>query len=263
MTTQLLRTERTERSGPQTASVVTDLPFKPQLVKAVFRDVTSLHISRPAAWAAASVTLTLLTEIIDGAKNAAVEEARTRLIPKDLISAIDRNIEVEVGSAWYLHSPTFHGLMGEVRNADGALVSLRERRGARTPSGVAGAHRFEAGVRRLLGSRGVRAVPAMVRDLDGIASVFLTALARDAAKVVREGGVKRFGTVSPVVPGEPAPAPAPLLKDPLLALSTRRGDGRTVGADDVLAAVTMQLFGDLRQRAITEAAEMARNTSAN
>lgn len=43
---------------------------------------------------------------------------------------------------------------------------------------------------RLLGSRGVRAVPAMIRDLDGIASVFLTALAGDAAKVVREGGVK-------------------------------------------------------------------------
>ncbi|WP_326787791.1 hypothetical protein [Streptomyces sp. NBC_00151] len=258
MTTQLLRAER---SGPQTASVVTELPFKPQLVKAVFRDVTSLHVSRPAAWAAASVTRTVLTEIIDGARSAAAEKARTRLIPKDLISAIDRNVEVEVGSAWYLHSPTFHGLMGELRNADGSLVSLRERRGARTPSGVAGAHRFESGVRRLLGSRGVRAVPAMVRDLDGIASVFLTALARDAAKVVREGGAKRFGTVSLVVPGEPAPAP--LLKDPLLALSTCRGDGRTVGGDDVLTAVTMQLFGDLRQRAITEAAEMTRNTSAN
>ncbi|MEU9530688.1 hypothetical protein BCL80_1392 [Streptomyces avidinii] len=257
MTTQPLRTER---SGPQTASVVTDLPFKPQLVKAVFRDVTSLHVSRSAAWAAASVTRTVLTEIIEGARSAAAEEVRKRLIPKDLISAIDRNVEVEVGSAWYLHSPTFHGLMGEVRNADGALVSLRERRGVRTPSGVAGAHRFEAGVRRLLGSRGVRAVPAMVRDLDGIASVFLTALARDAAKVVREGGVKRFGTAS-LVPGEPAPAP--LLKDPLLALSTRRGDGRTVGGDDILAAVTMQLFGDLRQRAITEAAETTRNTSVN
>lgn len=105
------------------------------------------------------------------------------------------------------------------------------------------------------------AVPAMVRDLDGIASVFLTALARDAAMVVREGGVKRFGTVGLAVPGEPAPAP--LLKDPLLALSTRRGDGRTIDGNDVLAAVTMQLFGDLRQRAITEAAEMTGNTSAN
>jgi histone H3/H4 len=240
---------------------VTDLPFKSQLVKAVFRDVTSLHVSRPAVWAAASVTRTVLTEIIDGARSAAAEEARKRLIPKDLISAIDRNVEVEVGSEWYLHSPTFHGLMGEVRNADGVLVSLRERRGARTPSGVAGAHRFEVGVRRLLGSRGVRAVPAMVRDLDGIASVFLTALARDAAMIVREGGVKRFGAVSLVVPVEPAPAPP--LKGPLLALSTRRGDRRTVGGDDVLAAVTMQLFGDLRQRAIVEAAEMTRNTSAN
>ncbi|MFJ3164350.1 hypothetical protein [Streptomyces kanasensis] len=259
MTTQPLRTEC---SGPQTASVVTDLPFKPQLVKAVFRDVTSLHVSRPATWAAASVTRTVLTEIIDAARSAAAEEARKRLTTKDLISAIDRNVEVVgVGSSWYLHSPTFHGLMGEVRNADGALVSLRERRGARTPSGVAGAHRFEAGVRMLLGSRGVRAVPAMVRDLDGIASVFLTALTRDAAMVVREGGVKRFGTVSLGVPGQPAPAP--LLKDPLLALSTRRGDGRTVGGDDVLAAVTMQLFGDLRHRAITEAAEVTRNTSAN
>ncbi|MDH6229139.1 hypothetical protein [Streptomyces sp. MJP52] len=260
MTTHILGTGR---SGPPPASVVTDLPFKPQLVRAVFRDVTSLHVSRPAAWAAASVTRTVLTEIIDGARSAAAEEARKRLTPKDLISAIDRNVEVEVGSAWYLHSPTFHGLMGELRNADGALVSLRERRGTRTPSGVAGAHRFEAGVRRLLGSRGVRAVPAMVRDLDGIASVFLTDLARDAARVVREGGVKRFGTVGLVVPGEPAPALAPPLEDSLLALSTRRGDGRTVGGDDVLAAVTMQLFGDLRQRAIAEAAEMTRNTSVN
>ncbi|QGV82248.1 hypothetical protein [Streptomyces ficellus] len=252
---------RTERSGPQIASVVTELPFTPQLVRAVFRDVTSLHVSRSAAWAAASVTRTVLTEIIEGARSAAAEEVRKRLTPQDLISAIDRNIEVEVGSAWYLHSPTFHGLMGELRNADGVLVSLRERRGTRTPSGVAGAHRFETGVRRLLKSRGVRAVPAMVRDLDGIASVFLTALARDAAMVVREGGVKRFGTVHLTVPGEPAPAPP--LKDPVFALSTRRGDGRTVGGDDILAAVTMQLFGDIRQRAITEAADMTRNTSAN
>ncbi|MDX2291008.1 MULTISPECIES: hypothetical protein [Streptomyces] len=258
MTTQPLRAER---SRPRTACVVTDLPFKPQLVRAVFRHATSLHVSRPAAWAAASVTRTVLTEIVDAARSAAAEESRMKLIPKDLVSAIDRNVEVDVGSEWYLHSPTFHGLMGEVRNADGAVVSLRERRGARTPSGVAGAHRFEAGVRRLLRSRGVRAVPAMVRDLDGIASVFLTALARDAAMVVREGGVKRFGTVSLVVPGEPAPAP--LLKDPLLALSTRHGDKRTVGGDDVLAAAAMQLFGDLRQRAITEAAAMTRKTPAD
>ncbi|MFE6662854.1 hypothetical protein ACFVFH_04715 [Streptomyces sp. NPDC057697] len=258
MTTHPLRTGR---GGLRTASVVTDLPFKPQLVKAVFRDVTSLHVSRPAAWAAASVTRTVLTEIVDAARGAAAEEGRKRLIPRDLVSAIDRNAEMEVGSAWYLHSPSFHGLMGEVRNADGALVSLRERRGARTPSGVAGAHRFGTGVRRVLGSRGVRAVPAMVRDLDGIASVFLTALARDAAEVVREGGVRRFGTLGPVVPGEPVPAPLP--NGPLLAASTRRGDGRTVGRDDVLAAVTMQLSGGLGQRAITEAGGTTRSASAD
>ncbi|MEU1502205.1 hypothetical protein [Streptomyces sp. NPDC005732] len=252
---------RTERGGPLTASVVTDLPFKPQLVKAVFRDVTSLHVSRPATWAAASVTRTVLTEIIDAARSVATEEDRKRLIPRDLVSAIDRNVEVEVGSTWYLYSPTFHGLTGDMRNADGALVSLRERRGRRTPGGVAGAHRFEPGVKRLLASRGVRAVPALIRDLDVIASVFLTALARDAAKAVRESGVKRFGTVSRVVPDEPAPAP--LLKDPLLALSTRREDGRTVGRNDILAAVTMQLFGDLRQRALTKAAATTRNVPAN
>ncbi|MGW2446001.1 hypothetical protein [Streptomyces sp. NPDC001675] len=50
-------------------------------------------------------------------------------------------------------------------------------------------------------------------------------------------------------------------KDPLLALSTR--ERRTVGGDDALAAVTMQPFGDLGQRASTEAAEMTRNMSAN
>ncbi|MEU5665801.1 hypothetical protein [Streptomyces longwoodensis] len=257
MTTQPLRIER---SGPLTASPVTDLPFKPPLVRAVFRDVTSLHVSRPATRVAALVTRTVLTEIIDGAGSAAAEEARKRLTPKDLVSAIDRNVEAEVGSAWYQYSPTFRGLMGEVRNADGALVSLRDRRGTRTPSGVVGAHRFEAGVRRLLRSRRVRAVPAMVRDLDGIASVFLTDLARDAARVVREGGVERWGTVSPVAPGEPALAS--LIGDPLLAVSTRHGRGRTVGGHDVLAAVSMHLFGDLGRRAISEAADMARNMSA-
>ncbi|WP_328863058.1 hypothetical protein [Streptomyces sp. NBC_00306] len=226
----------------------------------MFRDVTSLHVSRPAAWAAASVTRTVLTEIIDGARRAAAEEDRKRLVPRDLISAIDRNVEVEVGSTWYLHSPTFHGLMGEVYDAKGVLVPLRQRRGSRKPSGVAGAHRFEAGVRKLLRSRGMTAVPAMVRDLNGIASVFLTDLAGDAAMVVREGGVKRFGTVALVIPGEPAPPPP--LKDPLLALSTRCGDRRTIGRDDVLAAVTMHLFGKLRQRALTEAREAARNASA-
>ncbi|MBK3525841.1 hypothetical protein JHN54_30155, partial [Streptomyces sp. MBT70] len=46
-------------------------------------------------------------------------------------------------------------------------------------------------------------------------------------------------------------------------LSTRRGDRRTIGGDDVLAATTIQLFGGtLRQRALTEAREAARNTSA-
>ncbi|WP_245726763.1 hypothetical protein [Streptomyces longwoodensis] len=100
----------------------------------------------------------------------------------------------------------------------------------------------------------------MVRDLDGITSVFLTGLGRHAARVVREGRVERWGTVSPVAPGEPAPAS--LIGDPLLAVSTRHGDGRTVGGLDVLAAVSMHLFGDLRQRAITEAADMTRNTSA-
>ncbi|WP_203593660.1 hypothetical protein [Streptomyces sp. SID9124] len=219
------RPPRAERVGPQTTSAVAGPPFKPDLVRAVFRDVTSLQISRTAARTAASVTRTVLTEIIDAAGAAAAEEARKRLIPEDLIAAIDRNVEVEVGSGWYLYSPTFHGLLGEVRNAEGVLVSLRERRGTRTPSGVAGAHRFEPGVRRLLGSRGVRAVPALVRDLDGIASVFLTDLARDAAGVVR-------------------------------------GGGRTVGGNDVVTAVGRQLFGALRQRALTEAAETTRHTSA-
>ncbi|SED82332.1 hypothetical protein SAMN05216483_4626 [Streptomyces sp. 2131.1] len=219
------RPPRAGRGGPQPSSAVAGLPCKPHLVRAVFRDVTSLHVSRVAAWTAASVTRTVLTEVIDAAGAAAAEKCRKRLIPEDLISAIDRNVEVEVGSGWYLYSPAFHGLLGELRNAEGVLVSLRERRGTRTPSGVAGAHRFEPGVRRLLGSRGVRAVPALVRDLDGIASVFLTDLARDAAEVVPR-------------------------------------DGRTVGADDVVVAVGQQLFGALRQRALTEAAETTRHTSA-
>ncbi|TXS49106.1 hypothetical protein [Streptomyces sp. t39] len=245
--------------GPRTASVRDVPPFAPPLVKAVFRDVTTLHVSRSAAWAAASVTRTVLTEIVDGARRAAAAEARKQLAPRDLISAIDRNVEVEVGSTWYLHSPTFHGLMGEMYDAEGVPVPLRQRRGARKPSGVAGAHRFEAGVRRLLRSRGVTAVPSMVRDLDGIGSVFLTDLARDAAMIVREGGVERFGTVALVTPGEPAPSPP--LEDPLLALATRRGDRRTIGRDDVLAAVTMHLFGELGQRALTEAREATQNTS--
>ncbi|MEU5824219.1 hypothetical protein [Streptomyces sp. NPDC047803] len=218
------RPSRDGRGGPQSSSAVAGAPFKPDLVRAVFRDVTSSHVSRAAAWTAASVTRTVLTEIIDAAEAAAAGKSRKRLIPEDLIAAIDRNVEVEVGSGWYLYSPAFHGLLGEVRTAEGVLVSLRERRGTRTPSGVAGAHRFEPGVRRLLASRGVRAVPALVRDLDGIASVFLTDLARDAAGVVP-------------------------------------GGGRTVGADDVVAAVTRHLSGALGQRAVTEAAETARHTS--
>jgi histone H3/H4 len=236
-------------------------PFKPSLVKAVFRDVTSMHVSRSAAWAAASVTRTVLTEIIDGARRAAAAEARKKLIPGDLLSAIDRNVEVEVGAKWYDHSPTFQGLTGVLYDAGGVIVPSRRRSRSRKPSAVAGAHRFEAGVKKLLRSRGVTAVPAMVRDLDGIASVFLTDLARDAAMVVREGGVKRFGTVTLVMSDEPASPP--FLEDSLRALSTRRGDGRTIGRDDVLAATTIQLFGgNLRQRALTEAREATQNTSA-
>lgn len=251
---------RPECGGPETASVMDVPPFKPPLVKAVLRDVTPMHVSRSAAWAAASVTRTVLTEIIDGARRAAAEEARKKLIPGDLLSAIDRNVELEVGSKWYDHSPTFRGLTGVRYDAEGVVVPSRKRSRSRKPSAVVGAHRFEAGVRKLLRGRGVTAVPAMVRDLDGIASVFLTDLARDAAMVVREGGVKRFGTVALVMPGEPAPPPP--LKDPLLALSTRRGDGRTIGRDDILAATTIQLFGNIRQRALTEAREATQHTSA-
>ncbi|MEE1930806.1 hypothetical protein V1J52_21885 [Streptomyces sp. TRM 70351] len=252
---------RPERSGPHAASVMDVSPLKPSLVKAVFRDVTAMHVSRSAAWAAASVTRTVLTEIIDGARKAAATEARKRLVPGDLLSAIDRNVELEVGSKWYEHSATFRGLTGVLYDAEGVIVSSRKRSRSRKPSAVVGAHRFEAGVKKLLRSQGVTAVPAMVRDLDGIASVFLTDLARNAATVVREGGIKRFGTVALVMSGEPAPPPS--LKDPLRALSARRGDGRTIGRDDILAATTMQLFGgDLRERALTQAREATQNTSA-
>ncbi|MER6167987.1 hypothetical protein [Streptomyces violaceorubidus] len=189
--------------------------------------------------------------MIEGARRAAAEQSRRKLIPGDLISATDRDVELEVGGTWYVHSPTFRSRTGDLYDADGVLVPLRRRRGPRTPSAVAGAHRFEAGVRKLLRSRGATAVPAMVRDLDGIASVFLTDLARSAAVVVREGGVKRFGTVVLGTPDEAAALPFP--KDVLGALSTRTGDRRTVGRDDVLAATTTVLFGDLRQRALTEA----------
>ncbi|WP_454338178.1 hypothetical protein [Streptomyces glaucescens] len=235
-------------------------PFKPSLVKAVFRDVTPMHVSRSAARAAASVTRTVLTEIIDGARRAAAAQARKKLIPGDLLSAIDRNVELEVGTAWYDHSPTFHGLTGDLYDADGVNVPSRQRSRSRKPSAVVGAHRFEAGVKKLLRSQGATAVPAMVRDLNGIASVFLTDLARDAAMVVHEGGVKRFGTVTLVMSGEPAPPPS--LQDSHRALSTRRGDRRTIGMEDILAATTMQLFGgNLRQRALTEAREAEQNTS--
>ncbi|WP_455569153.1 hypothetical protein [Streptomyces iakyrus] len=101
----------------------------------------------------------------------------------------------------------------------------------------------------------------MVRDLNGIASVFLTDLARDAAMVVREGGAKRFDTGTSVMSIEPA-AP-PFLKGSLRALPARRADSRTIGRDDILAATTIQLFGgSLRQRTLTEAGEAAQDTSA-
>ncbi|MFJ7149016.1 hypothetical protein ACIQVT_12570 [Streptomyces sp. NPDC100445] len=251
---------RPERRGPETASVMGVSPFKPSVVKAVFGDVTPLHVSRSAAWAAASVTRTVLTEIIDGARRAAAEEARKKLMPGDLLSAIDRNVELEVGGKWYDHSPTFRGLTGVLYDADGVVVPSPKRSRSRKPSAVVGAHRFEAGVKKLLRGQGVTAVPAMVRDLNGIASVFLTDLARDAAMVVREGGLKRFGTVTLVMSGEPVPPP---LKDSFRAPSARRGDGRTIGRDDILAATKIQLFGGaLRQRALTEAREATENTSA-
>ncbi|MFA3874797.1 hypothetical protein ABS735_14050 [Streptomyces sp. MMCC 100] len=252
---------RPERSGTETASVMDAAPFKPSLVKAVFRDVTPMQVSRSAAWAAASVTRTVLTEIIDGARRAAAEEARKKLFPRDLLSAIDRNVELEVGDKWYDHSPTFRGLTGVLYDAEGVVVPSRKRSRSRKPSAVVGAHRFEAGVKKLLRNQGATAVPAMVRDLDGIASVFLTDLARDAAMVVREGGAKGFGTVTLVTSDEPSPPP--VLKASHRALPTRSGDGRTIGRDDILAATRIQLSGgNLRQRALTEAREATRNTSA-
>ncbi|MFD4026818.1 hypothetical protein ACFWRV_25390 [Streptomyces sp. NPDC058576] len=255
---------RPERSRPETASVMDVSPFKPSLIKAVVRDVTPMHVSRSAARAAASVTRTVLTEIIEGARRAAAAEARKKLFPGDLVSAIDRNVELEVGGEWYDHSPTFRGLTGVLYDAEGVIVPSRKRSRSRKPSAVVGAHRFEAGVKKLLSSQGATAAPAMVRDLNGIASAFLTDLARDAAMVVREGGVKRFGTVTLVAPGEPGePTPPPHLVDPLQAPSARRGDGRTIGSDDILAATTIQLFGgNLRQRALAEAHEAIQDASA-
>ncbi|MER6678631.1 hypothetical protein [Streptomyces sp. NPDC000983] len=250
---------RPDRGRPGTASVMDAPPFQPPLVKAVFREVTPFHVSRSAARAAASVTRTVLTEIIDGARSAAGEEARRKLIPSDLLRAIDRNVELEVGDKWYGHSPTFRGRTGVLYDAQGVIVPPPRRSRSRKPSAVVGAHRFEAGVKKLLRSRGVGAVPAMVRDLDGIASFFLTDLARDAAMVVREGGLQRFGTVTLEPPGEQAPPP--VLKESRQDLSSRSGDGRTIGRDDILAAARIQLFGgDLRQRALREARDATRTT---
>ncbi|MGW0936965.1 hypothetical protein [Streptomyces sp. NPDC002666] len=247
---------RPDRSGPATASVVDVPPFTSSLVKAVFRDVTPMHVSRSAAIAAGSVTRTVLTEIIRGARAAAAEEARRKLLPWDLISAIDRDVELEVSGEWFGYSSTFKERMGVVRDAEGVIVSSSKRSRSRRASAVAGSHRFEPGVRKLLRRQGVTAVPAMVRDLDGIASVFLTDLARDAVMVVRENGVRRFGTVAAVMPGEPAPPL--LLDDSLRALAVRSGARRTVGRDDVMAATRMRLFVGIRQRALTEAREATR-----
>ncbi|MGW6832266.1 hypothetical protein ACWGCI_02465 [Streptomyces sp. NPDC054949] len=243
--------------GPENAPGIDVSPFKPSLVKAVFRDVTSMHVARSAAWAASSVTRTVLTAIIDGARKAAGEEARGKLVPGDLVSSISANVELEVGEGWYEHSPTFKGLTGVMYDEEGVVVPSRKRSRSRKPSAVVGAHRFEAGVKKLLWSRGATAVPAMVRDLDGIASMLLTGLARDAAMVVREGGVKRFGSVTIGIPGESAPPPLP--NDFSHPLSTRSGDRRTIGRDDILAATTMQLFGDIRQQALNEAREATQN----
>ncbi|MFI7005595.1 hypothetical protein [Streptomyces sp. NPDC050145] len=250
---------RPECGDPETSSTTSFVPFKSPLVKAVFRDVTPLHVSRSAVLAAASVARTVLTGIVDGARRAAAEEGRRKLVPGDFVAAIDRNVELEVAGEWFGQSPTFRGLNGVRYDAEGVVVPA-PRRGSRRSSAVVGAHRFEGGVRKLLRSRGVRAVPAVVRDLDATASVFLTNLARDAAMVVREGGIKRFGSVTLMLPGEPASPPA--IEDSLRSLAVREGDGRTVGRDDVLAATTMQLFGDIRQRALTAARAATQNNSA-
>ncbi|MCX5398924.1 hypothetical protein [Streptomyces sp. NBC_00102] len=246
------------RTGSSSATGVDAPPFSTSLVKRVFRDVTPLHVSRPAARAAATVTRTVLADIIDGALRAAAEEERKKLFPKDFVKAIDRDVELEVGGAWYHHSPTFKGLTGTVYDAQGVVVRAPKRSRSRKPSAVVGAHRFEAAIRKLLRDRGAAAVPAMVRDLDGIASVFLTDLARDAAMVVREGGLKRFGTVTLAAHGELTDPPVPSVPKPVAALSTRTGDGRTIGRDDVLAATMIQLFGGVRQRALAAAREATR-----
>ncbi|QNS02644.1 hypothetical protein [Streptomyces xanthii] len=253
MSAQPVQPVHLDSGAPKTAPAPDAPPFKPALVKTVFRGVTSMHVSRAAARAAGAVTRTVLTEIIDGARRAAAEEARPKLLPRDLIAAIDRNVELEVGTQWYVRSPTFRGLLGVRYDAEGAIVPTPRRSASRRPSAAAGAHRFEAGVRRLLRSQGATAVPALVRDLDGIASVFLMDLARDAAMVVREGGVKRFGEVILVMPGQTPPPPSVQgPHDP----PTRSGDRRTVGGEDVLSATAMQLFGNIRERALAAAQEV-------
>ncbi|GGV67025.1 hypothetical protein GCM10010261_59510 [Streptomyces pilosus] len=125
-----------------------------KLVNAVFKEVTSLHVSRPAAWALRVGDAGRADGDHRRHEKRGGRGCQEEADPQGPHLATDRNVEAEAGSACYLHSPTFHGLIGELRNADGALVSLRERRGARTPNGVAGTHRFEAGVRSVLRSRG-------------------------------------------------------------------------------------------------------------
>ncbi|MFI1525117.1 hypothetical protein [Streptomyces griseus] len=246
------RTGRTGRTGTESPPALDVPPFKLSLVRAVFKEVTSMHLSRPAAQAAASVTRTVLTEIIDGARRSAAHEARKKLLPRDLLAALDRNVELEVGIGWYDHSPTFRGLTGGPYDADGAPVTSPERSRSRKPSALAGAHRFASGVRRILRSRGATAAPVLLRDLDGIASTFLTDLARDATRAARESAPTRFGTVTLVASGEPAPPPP--LMDPPRPPSARGGDRRTIRKDDVLTAATFQLFGgNLRHQALTEA----------
>ncbi|MFI6137737.1 hypothetical protein ACIBCC_06070 [Streptomyces griseus] len=134
------RTGRTGRTGTETPPALDVPPFKLSLVRAVFKEVTSMHLSRPAAQAAASVTRTVLTEIIDGARRSAAHEARKKLLPRDLLAALDRNVELEVGIGWYDHSPTFRGLTGGPHDADGAPVTSPERSRSRKPSTLAGAH---------------------------------------------------------------------------------------------------------------------------
>ncbi|MGA5444793.1 hypothetical protein ACPCKW_35655 [Streptomyces griseoincarnatus] len=84
-------------------------PFNPAVVKATFSDMTWIHVSRPAVRVAASVTRTLLTGIIQGAKTAAAEERCTVLQPRHLVAAIDRNVEVDVANEWYDHSRRLSG----------------------------------------------------------------------------------------------------------------------------------------------------------